>query len=167
MHTRGAIFVGTTLAVVLMSAACTGGLQPTPAPTSTPESTPTPLPQAISVAGPDCPKSFREQQELHRDVTIAANSSLTLTVGSTPSIPCGWQRPAIGNQAIVRQVDHQSKWPAEGATPMPGAPGTEIWGFETREAGETTITLTCTCLGEEGSGEEVRGTFNLHVTVER
>ncbi len=50
---------------------------------------------------------------------------------------------------------------------MPGAPGSEIWGFETLKEGETTISLTCVCLGEEGSGEEISGTFNLHVAVER
>jgi hypothetical protein len=50
---------------------------------------------------------------------------------------------------------------------MPGAPGTEIWLFETLKAGESTISLECVCLGEEGSEEKVSGVFVLDVTVKK
>jgi predicted secreted protein len=48
---------------------------------------------------------------------------------------------------------------------MPGAPGTEIWIFKTLMEGESAISLNCVCLDEEGSEEEVSGTFVLNVTV--
>lgn len=152
---------------MLVCAACSGDLEPTntppPAPTNTPQPTPPPMPQQVSVDGPDCPDSFQESQPADREVEIGVGGSLTLTVGSTPSIPCSWHPPEISEPTVVRQVDHQSQWPAEGATPQPGAPGTEIWVFETLEEGESTITLRCTCLGEEGEGEETQGEFVLNV----
>lgn len=168
MSRRCVISTLSILVVLFVSTACTGSLQPTAtstrAPTTTPEPTFTPLAREVSIRGPDC--NF-QTEHISQDVEIGATGSLTLTLGSTPSIACGWHSPEISEPAIVRQVDHQSKWPAEGATPMPGAPGTEIWLFETLKAGESTISLECVCLGEEGSEEKVSGVFVLDVTVKK
>jgi len=155
------------MALVFVGVACAAGMEPrtTPAvePADMPGPTPTRAAPTVSVVGPDCPGGFQANSSISEDVEIGVGGSLTLTVGSTPSIPCWWQFPEIGDGAIVRQVDHQSKWPAEGATPQPGAPGTEIWIFETLVEGESAISLPCVCLGEEGQEEEVRGTFVVNV----
>jgi predicted secreted protein len=50
-------------------------------------------------------------------------------------------------------------------TPKPGAPGTDFWGFEALTAGASEISVTCACLGEEGTGEEVLGAYVLKVQV--
>ena len=122
--------------------------------------------EPVSVEGPDCPDGFEETIGVSEGVEIDVSNSLTLTLGSTPSVPCTWHAPEIDDPALIRQVDHQSKWPAEGATPQPGAPGTEIWAFEALAAGRTQISLNCYCLDEEGADEELRGTFVLNVAVE-
>jgi inhibitor of cysteine peptidase len=137
----------------------------TPEPSPTPAPTQTPLPAQVTLKGPDCPDGFREANQVEKDVAINANGVLTLTLGSTPSIPCGWQAAEISDLAIIRQMDRESKWPGEDVTPMPGAPGTEIWTFEALQAGESVISLPCTCLGEEGTGEELAGTLIVSVTV--
>lgn len=157
------------LIFVLLFTACTGAAEVSP--TSTPEGSPTPAPTQtppparIALSGPDCPDGFEEADQVERDITLSVSGVITLTLGSTPSIPCGWQAAEISDMAVIQQVDRQSEWPAEGVTPQPGAPGTEIWVFEARQTGVSTIALDCTCLGEEGAGEERAGTLVMSVTV--
>ncbi len=172
-------FLLLVIIALLAGAACSG--QPEAKPTPTPEppitSTVKPTPtieltdtlaaaQAVALTGPACPDGFQEgDQRISKEIIIGASSFLTLTLGSTPSIPCGWQSPEIEDEDILRQVDHQSEWPAAGVTPMPGAPGKEIWTFQALKGGESAITLTCSCLGEEGGGQELAGTFVLEAKV--
>ena len=162
-------FALSILVLVLGGVACVPNLEPTATatlkPTPSPEPTHTPVPQDIVITGPGCPDAFQEDQPISKAVEIAAGRSLSLTLGSTPSVPCWWRSPESSDPAIVRQVDHQTTWPAEDVTPMPGAPGTETWVFETLQAGESTLSLECVCLEEEGAAEEVRGIFTLNVTV--
>ena len=157
------------LSFILLMTACTSTGRPSPKPTFKPSSTAaptqTPLPAEVTIQGIACPEDFREEDRIDEDVAININGVLTLTLGSTPSIPCGWQAAEVSDSAVIHQVDRQSEWPAEGVTPMPGAPGTEIWTFEALQAGESLISLPCTCLGEEGTGEELAGTLIVSVTV--
>lgn len=157
------------LIFVLLFTACTGAAEVLP--TSTPERSPTPAPTQtppptqMALRGPDCPDGFQETDQVEKDATINVSGVITLTLGSTPSIPCGWQAAKISDMAVIQQVDRQSEWPAEGVTPQPGAPGTELWVFKARQTGVSTIALECTCLGEEGTGEELAGTLVVNVTV--
>jgi len=166
---RSVIFILLTLSLVLGGVACAPSLGPTatvtPERTSSPEPTHTPVPQDVVITGGGCPDAFQENQPISKDVEIIAGRSLSLTLGSTPSVPCWWRSPESSHLAVVRQVEHQTTWPAEDVTPMPGAPGTETWIFETLREGESTISLECVCLGEEGAEEEIRGIFTLNVTV--
>lgn len=152
---------------VLIGVACNASFEPavTPTPESTNVLEPTPPPGAhgITIVGPDCPDAFQKNQTVTQEMEISAGGAFTLTLGSTPSMPCGWRSPETDDHAVVRQVDHHSQWPAEGVTPQPGAPGTEIWVFEALTEGESTISIHCVCLGEEGEEEKVRGTFLLNV----
>ena len=170
MHVKRKGLVLFVLALILVATTCVGQEGTisisTPEPTETMAPTRTSPPQHIAVSGPACPQAFQEQDQVRRNVQIDTGSVLTLTLGATPSIPCWWESPEIGDAAILQQVDRQSVWPAEGATPQPGAPGAEIWLFEPRQAGESVVSLTCTCLGEEGSDEEVTGTFLLNAVVQ-
>lgn len=94
------------LALTLVTIACVG--QGSVSPTSTPHPTKTSTPEAFSVAGPDCPQGFDEEQDLQDTLKIQVNDAFTLTVGSNPSMPCGWASPEIGDDAVLRQVDHHS-----------------------------------------------------------
>jgi len=177
VQTRYPLLVLTTLLLFLAGVACTGATESpaAPAPTELPEATEeptlipspsdTPMAQAVSLEGPSCPEGFQEQQVVTRHVKIAANATLTLTLGSTPSVPCGWQGLDVEDQTVLQQVDHQTEWPAEGVTPMPGAPGVELWVVEALKEGESALSLACQCLGEQGAEQELEGTFVLNVTV--
>lgn len=131
-----------------------------------PEPTATPPAGDVSIAGPACPQGFEEEQLVTREVAVAPSTTVTLTLGSTPSIPCSWQAPEISDDTVLRQAEHTTEWPAEDVTPMPGAPGTDVWVLEALEEGESAWSVECRCLGEEGTGETLRGTFELQVVVE-
>ncbi len=140
----------------------TSGLTETPRP----EPTETPTVEGISVKGPACKSTdFKDNRVITKEVAIRARAHLTLTVGSSPSIPCEWHSPEIDDDTVLCQVDRQDKWPAEDVTPMPGAPGTKIWVFQALEEGPCTVSLPCSCLGEEGAEMEQVGTFVLKVSV--
>mgnify|MGYP006299866167 CR=1 FL=1 len=126
---------------------------------------PTPIPAHVTLGGPACPDGFQDVEQVEKEVAIDAAGVLTLTLGSTPSIPCGWQAADISDATVIRQVDRHSQWPADDVTPKPGAPGTEIWVFEARRAGTSTLSLDCTCLGEDGTGDELAGVLTVSVTV--
>ncbi len=142
-----------------------GEARPTSSPTPPPHASPTHQPEKVPLSGPDCPDGFEQTSNRTREVTLRTGDSLELSVGSTPSIPYHWQPPEIGDSTILQQVAHESKWPAPDVTPMPGAPGLEIWTFEAREAGRSEIRLACIGLTEEGSQEEERGIFVVEVVV--
>lgn len=169
MHRRCILLV--LLALLLPTAAC--ALRPAPrattqvirTPEPTDEPTAVPAPREVSLAGPACPDAFREQAVASRDAEIEAGGTVTLTLGASPSMPCGWQETSISDESALQQVARHTKWPAEGATPMPGAPGSEIWVLEALEEGTSTVSVECTCLGEEGTGQELRGVFVLSITV--
>jgi len=161
MRRRRVLTLAAALALTLAGAGCAAGAPPTQRPTPTREPTATPTPEAVSLEGPSCPEGFDDQQVVSRDAAVDAGATITLTLGSTPSMPCGWQKLEISDEAVVRRVDRRSKWPAEGVTPMPGAPGVEVWILEAREEGESTLSLDCSGLEEEA----LSGTFVLEVTV--
>lgn len=142
-----------------------GEASPTPSSNPSPQASPTPQPEKVTLSGPDCPDGFDQTSNPTREVTLRAGDSLEVSAGSTPSIPCHWQSPEIGDSTILQQVAHESKWPAPGVTPMPGAPGLEIWTFEARQPGRSDIRLACKCLKEDGGQEEERGIFVVEVVV--
>ena len=162
----------TLFAIVALGGAVAGcGGVPAPMPTLTQRATPGAVPTAASttepaiVNGASCPQAFEETQLVTREVDLSAAQVLTLTLGSTPSIPCGWQAPDVSESGVLRQTNHESIWPAEGATPMPGAPGTEVWVFEPVARGETEVSVVCTCLDEEGAEQVVEGRLVVQATV--
>ena len=167
MQSKTSFILLGALLLTLASSACTAGLEPTSTAALEPTVSPAAadLPQSVAVRGVSCPESFQDDQLITKRVEVAAGASITLTLGSTPSMPCGWQPPDIDDGTILRQVAHRSEWPAEDVTPQPGAPGLEIWVFEALVPGESTVLLACTCLGEEGKGQESRGTLSLTVDV--
>jgi hypothetical protein len=171
MYTTYVIPTLLVVALLFTIPACAGSealqITTTPGPTVTPALTDTPTPQPASMKGPACPDTFHQQErrQIEDDLEVRANQAFTLTFGSTPSVPCGWRSPEISHPTVVRQVDHQSTWPAAGATPKPGAPGAEIWVFQTRQAGSSALSWACICLDDQGAEEEVTGTFVVDVTV--
>lgn len=152
-----------TLAMAVACQAMDQGSQPKK--TGTIPKSPTVQGEVI-LSGLSCPESFQERDLIQKEVRLRSSGTLTLEFGSTPSMPCSWRSPHIGDRTLITQSDHYTKWPADGSTPQPGAPGEEIWDFKTSKAGQTDITLPCHCLNEEGSEEVMEGRLVIQIQVE-
>jgi len=114
-----------------------------------------------------CPESFQEKQKISKKAHLTLGGRMTLKAGSNPSMPCGWDAPDIGNPEVITQIDHDTEWPAEGVTPKPGAPRTEVWIFEARGEGQTVISLPCHCLDDQGEEAQLQGTLEVPIKVKK
>lgn len=131
---------------------------PTPGPGGDPGET--------TLEGVSCPESFQTRELIRKNITIKTGGTLKLRLGSTPSLPCGWGKPELSQTGVIKQVDRSQKWPDEGVTPAPGAPGKEIWGYQPQKKGKTTFVLPCHCLNEEGSQEQLEGNLEVKIHVQ-
>jgi len=166
MH-RSKILLTLMLSLAFLSLSCGPNQESPPASVSpSPEQTSgSALPEEGSIRGPSCPESFEEQEEIKEQTQLEVQGTLKLTLGRTPSIPCSWNALEIKDPSVIKKSDRQTKWPAEGSTPQPGAPGVMIYQLRALEPGNTTLTLPCTCLDEEGSENQLEGTYLLAVSV--
>jgi len=169
VRTRWILYLLAMAALAGVAAACRGVPAPMPTLTqraaSTPVSTTASTTEPAIVGGAACPEAFRGSQIITREVDLSVLEVLTLTLGSTPSIPCGWQDPDVSEPGVLHQTNHERIWPAEGVTPMPGAPGTEFWVFEPVTRGRAEVSVACTCLDEEGAERVVEGRLVVQATV--
>jgi len=102
------------------------------------------------------------QNNITRDVEIAAGSTLLVSLGSNPSTGFSWSEQAqIGDTAIVRQDKHE--FVATNANGVVGAPGTEEWTFTALKKGTTTVSMDYS--RPWAGGEKGVWTFKLNVTV--
>lgn len=109
---------------------------------------------------------FMDQKNVTRQVEVGAGDTLTVTLCSNPSTGFGWQESAqISDQTIVQQTDHKYVAPeaGAGATPVTGAPGTEVWTFKVLKKGTSTIYVEYSRPWE--GGEKGEWTFRLTVVV--
>lgn len=171
---RRVLLALTAVALATAVAACGASPEPTPRPTLAPTvmptspSVPTPVPTAepMSLDGPTCPDAFEQEETITREFDLVPGQALTISLGSTPSIPCGWRSPQISDSDVLTQTDHQSIWPAEDVTPMPGAPGTEVWAFRALKGGEAELSVACMCLDDDGDESLMEGRYVVRVTVQ-
>lgn len=99
-------------------------------------------------------------------VEVGAGDTLTVTLCSNPSTGFSWPESAqISDQTIVQQTDHKYVAPETeaGATPVVGAPGTEVWTFKALKKGTSTIYVEYSRPWE--GGEKGEWTFRLTVVV--
>lgn len=95
-----------------------------------------------------------------RDVTIAVDDTLKVTLVANHSTPFWWAPDAkIGDPGVIQQTSHE--YVASNTT---GGPGTEVWTFKALKAGTTTITNDETNVANRSAG--VSRTFKANVTVQ-
>lgn len=96
-----------------------------------------------------------------KQVEIAADGILTITLGSNPTTGFNWDEQAqISNEDILNQTNHEYYAPA---TDVPGTAGNEEWTFKALKTGETTVNMEYSRPWE--GGEKGEWTFNLTVKV--
>ena len=87
---------------------------------------------------------FMKLQHISKEVEVAVDGSLTVTLCSNPTTGFLWSESAqISDQTILQQTDHKFVPPeAKGdMPPPPGTSGKEIWTFKALKEGKSTISM--------------------------
>jgi len=123
-----------------------------------------PTPKEVSLEA-SC-DDFLKQQHVSKEVKVAVDGSLTVTLCSNPTTGFQWSETAqISDQTVLQQLGHKYVAPeAKGdRPPAPGTPGKEVWTFKALKKGESTISMEYSRPWE--GGEKGAWTFNLTVVV--
>jgi len=107
---------------------------------------------------------FMRQQHFSKEVEVAVDGSLTLTMYSNPTEGRQWSEAQISDQTVLQQTAHKLVMPEPELPPPPGTPGKEVWTFRALKEGTSTISMEYTHPWEGGE-EEPMLTFVLTVVV--
>ena len=108
---------------------------------------------------------FMKLQHISKEVKVAVDGSLTVTLCSNPSTGFQWESPKITDQTVLQQVDHKFEAPeyTDNMPPAPGTPDKEVWTFKALKEGTSTISIEYSRPWE--GGEKASWTFVLTVVV--
>ena len=107
---------------------------------------------------------FMKQQNISKQVEVAANGLVTVTLCSNPSTGFIWSETAqISDQSVLQQTDHKLVMLESEPPPPPGTPGQEVWTFGALKKGTSTVSMEYSRPWE--GGEKGEWTFNLTVVV--
>jgi inhibitor of cysteine peptidase len=74
-----------------------------------------------------------------KEVNLAASATLTISLVSNPSTGYSWDKEAeISDPAVIAQTDHRFE---ASKVPVVGAPGVQVWTFQTLGPGTSTISM--------------------------
>ncbi len=105
---------------------------------------------------------FMKNQHISKNVEVAANSTLTVTLFSNQTTGFQWSEKAkIGDNGLLEQIGHEFVAPESKG--IVGAGGQEVWTFKALKKGETTVSMEYSRPWE--GGEKGEWTFDLTVTV--
>ncbi len=104
---------------------------------------------------------FMEQKHISKEVEVAADGSLTVTLGSNQTTGFKWELAEITDESVLEYVDDEYVPPED--TGVVGAGGKEIWTFKALKKGTTEVSMEYSRSWEEG--EKAEWTFVLTVVV--
>lgn len=107
-----------------------------------------------------------EQKHISKEVEVAVDGSLTVTLGSNPTTGFRWSESVeISDTSVLEQTDHEFTAPeGEGdKPPAPGTSGQEVWTFKVLKKGTTEVSMEYSQPWE--GGEKAEWTFDLTVVV--
>ncbi len=102
--------------------------------------------------------NFSAQTNMVKNVTLNAQDTLTVKLGSNPSTGFGWEEAVIGNAVIIGQTSRDFIAPTVAG--ISGAPGNDVWVFTAKSAGTTTISFKY-----DRSWETVPATYTLTINI--
>ena len=105
---------------------------------------------------------FMEQKHISKEVEVAVDGSLTVTLGSNQTTGFKWELAEITDESVLEQVGEQEYVVPEGEAP-PGTGGEEVWTFKALKKGTTEISMEYSRPWE--GGETAEWTFDLTVVV--
>jgi inhibitor of cysteine peptidase len=107
---------------------------------------------------------FMAQNHITRDIELIRPGSLIVSLGANPTTGFQWGEAEISETTIVVQVSHNFVEPqASGEEPMVGAPGKDVWVFDSQKAGTATIKMSYGRPWEGGEKDEWTLTINVSV----
>jgi inhibitor of cysteine peptidase len=101
---------------------------------------------------------FTAQNNIVKDIELIRPGSLIVSLGSNGSTGYAWGEAEIGNTALVTQASRDF---VEPQTNLVGAPGKDVWTFDSLAAGTTTIKMSYSQPWEGGD----KDTFTLTINV--
>ena len=154
-QTANVLYNGTTNLMII--ALITSTSTPTPTSTAIPSATtavttvPGTTPEQVSVDASSTGKS----------ITMSVGDTLVVTLQSNASTGFSWQLDQISDTSVLEKTNNQYVAPA---TPMPGAPGSEVWTFEALKSGTSAILMEYS--QPFAGGIKGAQTFSLTVNVQ-
>jgi inhibitor of cysteine peptidase len=111
---------------------------------------------------------FAAQNHIVKDIELKYPGSLIVSLGANPTTGFRWDEEAaiamlLKGEMVLEQVSHTYIEPEEGDEPIMGAPGKDVWVFDTKATGPTTVKFTYSRPWE--GGEKGEWTLRLDVTV--
>jgi len=104
---------------------------------------------------------FMEQKHISKEVEVAVDGSLTVTLGSNQTTGFKWELAEITDESVLEYVDDEYVPPED--TGVVGAGGKEIWTFKALKKGTTEVSMEYSRPWE--GGEKAEWTFVLTVVV--
>jgi len=105
---------------------------------------------------------FTAQKNIPRDVEVNLRASIVLSLCANPSTGYQWSQTAeIGDASVISQYEHNYVAPQD--EQLVGAPGKDVYTFQTLATGTTTITLRYNRPWEATADGE--WTYTMNVTV--
>jgi len=104
---------------------------------------------------------FTAQNNIVKSVEVGSSGTLTVKLGANPTTGYQWGDAQISNTSVIAQQSYNYVEPED--TDLMGAPGTDVWVFDTKAAGSATITFSYGRSWEEG---DATYTLTVNVTVE-
>jgi len=120
-----------------------------------------PTPKQVSVEATD--DDFMKLHAISKEVEVAVDGSLTVTLFSNPTTGFQWESAQISDQTVLEQVAHKFVSPEREPPPPPGTPGKEVWTFKALKQGKSIISMEYSRPWEGGTKAE--WTFVLTVVV--
>ncbi len=151
------ILIFSLISILLLPALFIGCTAETP----TPSVSPTPAATTIEISTDE----FTAQNHVVKMVELTLPGSLIVSLGSNPTTGFQWAGSAnISDPSVIGQASHNFVEPqASGETPVVGAPGKDVWAFNSLKAGSANISLSYGRPWE--GGEKDVWTLTLNVTV--
>ena len=110
---------------------------------------------------------FAADKNIVRDIEVVRPGSLLVSLGANPTTGFQWdENPSVstsGGQEIITQISHQYVEPEQGEEPLVGAPGKDVWVFDSKNPGTATIKFSYSRPWEGGEKDE--WTLTINVTV--
>jgi inhibitor of cysteine peptidase len=105
---------------------------------------------------------FGAQPHVTRDVELIRPGSLIISLGANPTTGFQWGEADISDTAVITQQSHNFV-PPQTEGPLAGAPGKDVWVFDSAAPGKATIKMSYSRPWE--GGEKDVWTLAVNVTV--